>query len=237
MNTLHDSTKPGVPSRECVDAEVNQWPYLGRSLWLVFREGTVPVLRMLDVEGGDIRIFDMDGDQYDAEDFPNGVFVPVAIQETGAAATLLANDIALTEVHIVPGEATGRYKGEAVALVIKAMAQAFAETGGVNFVEFSFNTEKHGPMTMTMQRQLGKSPGLVISDLKRELAEHAKHIAEMRALILDSRSSYADAAAHDGRCLDTNERRHPDHPDYACNCGTSDTLARIDAVLESTKEA
>lgn len=61
-----------------------------------------------------------------------------------------------------------------VPFMAAAFLKFFKESGGVNYVEFTLVDGKNpefGPFTVTIQRMLGKTPGMVVSELKDRIKE------------------------------------------------------------------
>lgn len=73
-----------------------------------------------------------------------------------------------------PDEAGGaniKMNGLACQMMAAAFAGQFKGAGGTNYVEFNFNHEETGPMTITMQRQAGRTPAQLRIDAERQRDE------------------------------------------------------------------
>lgn len=57
-------------------------------------------------------------------------------------------------------------EGGACAILAACFAEQFKDSGATNFLELSFFHKDTGPMTVTMQRDLGTTPGAKVAKMK-----------------------------------------------------------------------
>lgn len=68
-------------------------------------------------------------------------------------------------------------------VLTQEIVELFDEAGGVNYVELTVITEKHGPMVVLIQRREGETPATQNGRLKQELADVRAKLEQARGLL------------------------------------------------------
>lgn len=79
-------------------------------------------------------------------------------------------DANVREMHVNANEFLISLEGSACAELARQFAGELDRVGAENYVALDFEHEKHGPITVTVQRKRGKTPAGLVMELKRELA-------------------------------------------------------------------
>lgn len=82
-----------------------------------------------------------------------------------------AHDTMLSGLNVSNGEAILSLEGGACRLLADAFANQFTGSGATNYLEMQMHSEATGPMTITMQRVAGKTPGQRIAELEQLVNE------------------------------------------------------------------
>jgi len=75
----------------------------------------------------------------------------------------------VTEMHYTPGKMDIQMRSKLVTIWAESMAEILDGEGALNVVEFTVIHPEKGPLTLTLQRQFGKSPMQLYAEAKREL--------------------------------------------------------------------
>jgi len=75
--------------------------------------------------------------------------------------------------------------------LIESVAACFKDSGGENYVEFSAYHQDLGGLTITIQRQDGKTPAMLAAKYKRQLETSRAYIVQLEGELDESRA-YAD---------------------------------------------
>jgi hypothetical protein len=75
----------------------------------------------------------------------------------------------VTEMHYTPGKMDIEMRSKLITIWTECMAEMLDAEGALNLVEFTVQHPEKGPMTLTLQRQLGKSPMQLYAEVVREL--------------------------------------------------------------------
>lgn len=82
-----------------------------------------------------------------------------------------------------------QFEGGACALLVHAFAEQFKEAGAINYLEVNFYSDDLGPLSVTIQRANGKTPGQLKSEAIAQrdelLAAIKQSLDSMAAIIVD----------------------------------------------------
>lgn len=81
-------------------------------------------------------------------------------------------DLKLKHLEIRDGKMIGSAQSWLVPFLAQSMADVFDAEGGINYVEWEVSHTEKGPLVLTLQRKLGKTPGV----LKREAEEECERL-------------------------------------------------------------
>lgn len=90
----------------------------------------------------------------------------------------------LTDLGISRGGIHAQLEGGAAGLLASAFVEQFKESGATNYLELSFTSPETGPITVTMQRQRGETPGALRAKAEVRASELE---AEVERLMVDAR--------------------------------------------------
>lgn len=82
--------------------------------------------------------------------------------------------IILKSLHYENGTGEATFEGQEVRVIIRALAAAFIESGGINYVEWNFHAADRPWFILTIQKRGAESPG-------RQASERLAEIKRLRA--------------------------------------------------------
>lgn len=96
----------------------------------------------------------------------------------------------LAEMRLSKGEFFATMEGGAAAAAAEAFGEYLTQTGAKNYVNIEFMHSKYGPLEVTIQRKLGKSPSTLVREigdentkLRAELAEAHEEITSLSSMV------------------------------------------------------
>jgi hypothetical protein len=88
------------------------------------------------------------------------------------------------EMHYTPGKLDVEMRSKLVSMLAGTMAELLDGEGAGNLIEWGFSNPEKGPMTLTLQRQFGKTPMQLYAEAKRELKAAAVESERLRKALL-----------------------------------------------------
>jgi len=86
----------------------------------------------------------------------------------------------VSELHYTPGKLDVEMRSKLVSMLAGTMADLLDGEGAANCVEWTVNHHEKGPLTLTLQRQYGKTPMQLYAGIARELRDAKEAAANLR---------------------------------------------------------
>lgn len=86
----------------------------------------------------------------------------------------------VVEMHYTPGKLDVQMRSKLITLFADTMAEILDGEGAENLVEWTVNHPEKGPLTLTLQRQYGKTPMQLYAGVVRELRDAKEAAANLR---------------------------------------------------------